>query len=109
MQSKMNTVYELSKKASDLLLNKISQNYITGSLPKKKSYRNDSECEFIRKNASFRLLQMFCFFQPIMSLCRCGPEHPQRPLFNWAHWFVGTVAYLLGGKTQKTQEFVSKF
>ena len=38
-------------------------------------------------------------FQPIMSLFRCAPDHAHRPLFNWAHWFVGSSAYILGGQS----------
>ncbi|KAK7493246.1 hypothetical protein BaRGS_00015583 [Batillaria attramentaria] len=33
---------------------------------------------------------------PIMSLMRCSPTHEHRPIFNWAHWAVGTSAYILG-------------
>ncbi|KAK3790532.1 hypothetical protein RRG08_060579 [Elysia crispata] len=36
---------------------------------------------------------------PIMALFRCGPDHPQRFLFNWSHWAVGTSAHILAGVT----------
>ena len=36
--------------------------------------------------------------QPIMSLFRCAPDHEHRPLFNWAHFLVGTSAYIVGGQ-----------
>ncbi|CAG5120773.1 unnamed protein product, partial [Candidula unifasciata] len=39
------------------------------------------------------------FINPFMSLLRCAPDHPQRELFNWAHWCVGTSAHILGGVT----------
>ncbi|XP_041371111.1 ferric-chelate reductase 1-like [Gigantopelta aegis] len=33
---------------------------------------------------------------PIMSIFRPGPLDNKRPIFNWAHWGVGTSAYILG-------------
>ncbi|XP_070211750.1 putative ferric-chelate reductase 1 homolog [Littorina saxatilis] len=36
---------------------------------------------------------------PIMSLFRCAPDHDARPFFNWAHWLVGSCAYILGVAT----------
>ena len=41
---------------------------------------------------------VLAFVQPIMAQFRCGPDHPQRPYFNWAHFFVGNSAYGLAGK-----------
>jgi len=32
---------------------------------------------------------------PIMALFRPHPGTPRRPIFNWAHWFVGTSARIL--------------
>lgn len=32
---------------------------------------------------------------PIMALFRPHPGEPKRPIFNWAHWGVGTLAYNL--------------
>ncbi|XP_077987107.1 ferric-chelate reductase 1-like [Glandiceps talaboti] len=32
---------------------------------------------------------------PIMAICRPKPESPNRSIFNWAHWTVGTTAHLL--------------
>merc|ERR1719499_579110 len=37
-----------------------------------------------------------CFLQPIMALIRPHPEDTLRPLFNWAHWFVGNAALGVG-------------
>ncbi|KAK4319539.1 hypothetical protein Pmani_009527 [Petrolisthes manimaculis] len=37
-----------------------------------------------------------CFIQPFMALCRCGPDHKRRPVFNWLHWLVGNCAQILG-------------
>ncbi|GFS20214.1 ferric-chelate reductase 1 [Elysia marginata] len=36
---------------------------------------------------------------PFMALFRCSPDHPQRWLFNWSHWAVGTSAHILAGVT----------
>ncbi|XP_038068094.1 uncharacterized protein LOC119737669 isoform X3 [Patiria miniata] len=33
---------------------------------------------------------------PIMAIFRPHPGTPKRPIFNWAHWSVGTLAHLLG-------------
>lgn len=33
---------------------------------------------------------------PIMAIFRPHPNTPKRPIFNWAHWAVGTGAYVLG-------------
>lgn len=35
----------------------------------------------------------------IMALFRPHPGEPKRPIFNWAHWGVGTSAYLIGAIT----------
>ncbi|PAA61009.1 hypothetical protein BOX15_Mlig031703g1 [Macrostomum lignano] len=32
---------------------------------------------------------------PLISLCRCHPDSDRRPWFNWTHWIVGTIAYIL--------------
>ncbi|OQR75164.1 putative ferric-chelate reductase 1-like [Tropilaelaps mercedesae] len=37
-----------------------------------------------------------CICQPIMALFRCHPGTKRRPLFNWAHWFVGNAAQIIG-------------
>lgn len=44
---------------------------------------------------------ILCFIQPFMTLFRPGPKHKNRPIFNWAHWSVGNVAYVLGSKLSK--------
>ena len=36
-----------------------------------------------------------CFIQPFLALVRCSPNHHLRPLFNWVHWFIGTVYELV--------------
>ncbi|BFY99220.1 hypothetical protein BsWGS_02260 [Bradybaena similaris] len=33
---------------------------------------------------------------PGMALFRPHPDAPKRPIFNWAHWFVGMAAHILG-------------
>ena len=44
---------------------------------------------------------MYCnqtsVFQPIMAMFRCSPIHPQREVFNWAHFCVGQSAHILAG------------
>uniref|UniRef100_A0A665V8J6 Uncharacterized protein n=1 Tax=Echeneis naucrates TaxID=173247 RepID=A0A665V8J6_ECHNA len=37
------------------------------------------------------LVMILSFFQPIMALLRCGPQHPLRFLFNWSHALNGFV------------------
>ncbi|XP_074640618.1 ferric-chelate reductase 1-like [Tubulanus polymorphus] len=32
---------------------------------------------------------------PLITLCRCKPEDDDRPIFNWIHWGIGTVAHIL--------------
>ncbi|XP_065835091.1 ferric-chelate reductase 1-like isoform X2 [Oscarella lobularis] len=34
--------------------------------------------------------------QPIMAIFRCGPRDSKRPIFNWAHFLVGSSALILG-------------
>ncbi|XP_046388987.1 putative ferric-chelate reductase 1 homolog [Ischnura elegans] len=35
------------------------------------------------------------FIQPFMAAFRPAPSGKRRPLFNWAHWFVGNAAHIL--------------
>ncbi|GFO11319.1 transposon ty3-g Gag-Pol polyprotein [Plakobranchus ocellatus] len=35
-------------------------------------------------------------YQPLMALIRPHPGTKYRPIFNYAHWFVGTAAHILG-------------
>ena len=37
-----------------------------------------------------------CFIQPFMAMLRPHPGDTMRPLFNWAHWFVGNSALGVG-------------
>ncbi|TRY72295.1 hypothetical protein TCAL_11262 [Tigriopus californicus] len=39
---------------------------------------------------------IFMIIQPIMAFFRPHPNEPSRPIFNWAHWFVGNAAYGFG-------------
>ena len=32
-----------------------------------------------------------------MAIFRCAPNDPKRPLFNYAHFFVGQSAHILAG------------
>jgi hypothetical protein len=36
------------------------------------------------------------FIQPFLALVRCSPTHRNRWIFNWAHWFIGNAAQILG-------------
>lgn len=36
------------------------------------------------------------FLQPIMALFRCHPHEDNRYIFNWGHWFNGSVAQIIG-------------
>ncbi|CAG0918310.1 unnamed protein product, partial [Notodromas monacha] len=38
---------------------------------------------------------ILAFVQPFMALARCEPDHPKRPIFNWAHFIVGNSAHIL--------------
>ncbi|RUS82613.1 hypothetical protein EGW08_009606 [Elysia chlorotica] len=40
-----------------------------------------------------------CVINPLMALIRPHPGTKYRPIFNWAHWFVGTSAHILGVAT----------
>ncbi|XP_076665949.1 putative ferric-chelate reductase 1 homolog isoform X2 [Andrena cerasifolii] len=39
---------------------------------------------------------ILAFIQPFMAAARPHPGAPRRPLFNWAHWFVGNAAQICG-------------
>ncbi|XP_053985037.1 putative ferric-chelate reductase 1 homolog isoform X1 [Hylaeus volcanicus] len=39
---------------------------------------------------------LLAFIQPFMAAARPHPGAPRRPLFNWAHWFVGNAAQICG-------------
>lgn len=41
---------------------------------------------------------ILAFIQPFMAAARPHPGAPRRPLFNWAHWFVGNAAQICGSK-----------
>ena len=43
-------------------------------------------------------LNLFLSFQPIMAIFRPHPGTPFRPIFNWAHFIVGTLAYIFASK-----------
>lgn len=34
------------------------------------------------------------WFQPLIAAFRCHPGDSKRPIFNWVHWFFGTVAHV---------------
>lgn len=44
------------------------------------------------------LTTILSFIQPFMAALRPHPGTPRRPLFNWAHWFVGNSAHICASK-----------
>lgn len=51
---------------------------------------------------------LLAFIQPIMAYFRPHPGTPKRYIFNWAHWFVGNAAHILGSKSDNSIRFFSK-
>lgn len=41
---------------------------------------------------------ILCFIQPIGAYFRPHPGTSKRPIFNWAHWFGGNAAHIIGSK-----------
>ncbi|XP_059176709.1 putative ferric-chelate reductase 1 [Physella acuta] len=41
------------------------------------------------------IVMILTVLNPVMSLFRCDPGTPKRPLFNWAHFIVGVSAHIL--------------
>ncbi|KAG5444099.1 DOMON domain-containing protein frrs1L [Clonorchis sinensis] len=46
-------------------------------------------------------LIVFCLalLNPLITFCRCKVDHPDRPWFNWIHFFIGTFAHVLSVPT----------
>ncbi|XP_072024040.1 putative ferric-chelate reductase 1 [Amphiura filiformis] len=42
------------------------------------------------------IVTFLAIINPIMAIFRPHPGTPRRPIFNWAHWGVGTSAHVLG-------------
>uniref|UniRef100_A0A0B7AUI7 DOMON domain-containing protein n=1 Tax=Arion vulgaris TaxID=1028688 RepID=A0A0B7AUI7_9EUPU len=42
------------------------------------------------------IVMSLTLINPIMAIFRCHPGTSKRPIFNWAHFFVGTSAHILG-------------
>ncbi|GMS84784.1 hypothetical protein PENTCL1PPCAC_6959, partial [Pristionchus entomophagus] len=38
---------------------------------------------------------VLAWLQPFISLLRCDPQNPRRPVFNWVHRLIGVTAFLL--------------
>ncbi|GMR37116.1 hypothetical protein PMAYCL1PPCAC_07311, partial [Pristionchus mayeri] len=38
---------------------------------------------------------VLAWLQPFISLLRCDPQNPRRPVFNWIHRLIGVTAFLL--------------
>ena len=54
--------------------------------------------EQVKKNAHPVLgfvTMLLALIQPFMAAFRCHPGTPKRPVFDWAHWFVGNSAWIL--------------
>lgn len=54
-------------------------------------------CEVKSDLTDYELCRL-AMFQPLISLCRCPSDHTCRPVFNWIHWFLGTVAMVLSSE-----------
>ncbi|KAK0421283.1 hypothetical protein QR680_015156 [Steinernema hermaphroditum] len=60
--------------------------------PKVGGTRNNSSAAYHTMFGLFSVL--LGWLQPFNSLLRCGPGHRLRPLFNWAHRFIGVIAWI---------------
>ncbi|CAH1773710.1 unnamed protein product, partial [Owenia fusiformis] len=45
------------------------------------------------------IVTVLCILNPIISIFRCHPGDPDRPIFNWIHWLFGAVAHFLATPT----------
>ena len=51
---------------------------------------------------------VLCFIQPFMALLRPHPGDPNRPIFNWVHWGVGTAAHCLASEPHPAFRLIRK-
>ncbi|XP_070562707.1 ferric-chelate reductase 1-like isoform X2 [Ptychodera flava] len=58
------------------------------------TYQKSSDTVFIHALLGI-LATSFGLANPIMAMFRPHPGTPKRPIFNWAHWAVGTIAHSL--------------
>ncbi|KAF5402700.1 Ferric-chelate reductase [Paragonimus heterotremus] len=42
---------------------------------------------------------ILALINPLITLCRCKIDNPNRPWFNWIHFFIGTFAHVLSVPT----------
>lgn len=42
---------------------------------------------------------VLCFIQPIGAYFRPHPGTSKRPIFNWAHWFLGNAAHIVASES----------
>ncbi|KAA3681452.1 uncharacterized protein DEA37_0001821 [Paragonimus westermani] len=42
---------------------------------------------------------LLALINPLITLCRCKIDNPNRPWFNWIHFFIGTFAHVLSVPT----------
>ncbi|KAF8569940.1 hypothetical protein P879_03849 [Paragonimus westermani] len=42
---------------------------------------------------------LLALINPLITLCRCKIDNPNRPWFNWTHFFIGTFAHVLSVPT----------
>ncbi|VDP76212.1 unnamed protein product [Echinostoma caproni] len=45
------------------------------------------------------IVLVLALLNPIISFCRCDVNNPNRPWFNWIHFFIGTFAHVLSVPT----------
>ncbi|XP_059176713.1 putative ferric-chelate reductase 1 [Physella acuta] len=56
----------------------------------------ENEAEYLSGHPIIGVIVMILtVLNPVMSLFRCDPGTPKRPLFNWAHFIVGVSAHIL--------------
>ena len=48
-------------------------------------------------------ISILLYLQPLLALCRCNPKSDKRPIFNWIHWFFGTIAAVLSSKLSSSK------
>ncbi|KAL4232478.1 DOMON domain-containing protein frrs1L [Mactra antiquata] len=41
------------------------------------------------------VVTVLALINPLMAVVRPSPDHPSRPMFNWAHFTVGTAAHII--------------
>ena len=58
-------------------------------------------CFLAMAMSAWVMCRLLCIglLQPLLALCRCREKSRWRPVFNWIHWFLGTVATVLSSES----------